>query len=117
MEKYISDKFKLAEKLYFWAPPVAVIIVIVIDDLIADGRAAMETAFLIWVFSLSSVLFYHSGLLSKYWRSFDEDELEQKIQGLHEMHSPGIWLVLTFVHILAIGVAIFVWRWILKVLG
>lgn len=63
---------------------------------------------------MSSVLYYHSGLVSKYWRTFGEDELHQKIEGLHEMHAPGIWLLLVFVHAIAIGIAVFVWRWILS---
>ena len=65
-------------------------IAIIIDDLVADGARFIESAILIWIFSMSSVLYYHSGLVSKYWRTFGEDELHQKIEGLHEMHAPGI---------------------------
>lgn len=116
MDRELFVKFDRVSRLYFWVPPVAVIVAMIIDGLIADGGAKKSTAFLVWIFSMSSILYYHSGLVANNWRSFKDDELQDRLDGLREMLHPGILLVVVGVHVVGIGLGLVVWGWILKVL-
>ena len=117
MDAELKVKFDRVSRLYWWVPPVAVIVVTVIDDLIADGGASEFTGFLAWAGSVFSILYYHSGLVFDNQHSFDDKQLEHRVAGFREMLHPGVWLIFVGVHGVAIVIGVLAWRWVLASLS
>ena len=112
MDRGLKVKFDRVSRLYWWVPPVAVIVVTIIDDLIAEGGAREFTGFLAWAASVFSILYYHSGLVFDNWRNFDDQQLERRVKAFREMLHPGVWLIFVGAHVVAIVIGVLAWRWV-----
>lgn len=112
MDGDLRVRFDRVSRLYWWVPPIAVIAVTVINDLIADGGASEPTAFMAWAGSMFSILYYHSGLVFDNWRSFDEKQLQHRVGEFRDMLHPGVLLVFVVVHVLGAGLGLLIWYWI-----